>query len=265
MAYLIERFGDAYATAEELPILGGEQPLGGGGARSGRVGLAGGGSYDVWGNDRAPARAQDVTVTGWWPGASEDAMESKLATLKALEGVRSKLWRSNGVDAQWRWARLMQVEDAASRGTPATDEISLTFEMATGVWNGTPHDDVTTLNVSPKTITVANGGNMRVGDAVVMVTAGSAPITALSIAISGVSKFTYSGTIAVGKSVVIDCGALSVHNDGVDDYEHFALDTNLHTISEWLRLEPGNNSVVVTITGGATDSTIHFQYNDGWA
>ncbi len=264
MAYIIERFGDTYATAEALPTAGGDQPQGGAGVRSGLVALPGGGSFDAWGSERARLRPQEITVGGYWSAATVAAMEAKLANLKALEGVRSKLWRSNGVSQQWRYARLMQVDSPASEGTPTIDEISLIFEAPAAPWYGTAHDDLTTLDTSPKAITVTNGGNARVTNPILTLTAGSAPITAVTIAVTGVSQIKWTGTLAAGKSLVIDCGARSVKNDGANAYSGFTLETG-HTIDDWLRLGPGNTAVIVTITGGSTDSTLRVQFSDGWA
>jgi hypothetical protein len=56
----------------------------------------------------------------------------------------------------------------------------------------------------------------------------------------------------------------SILNDDADAYADFALTAN-HHILEWLRLEPGTNTVVVTLTGGGTASTIRFEYADAWA
>ncbi len=265
MAYLIERFGATWETAELLPTAGGEQPLGSDGSLSGRVQVAGGGAYDAWGDEQAPAVAGSIEVRGIWQAVSESAMETKIAALKALRGTRSRLWRSNGVSTQWRYARLMAVEDPGGRGTPTTDEISLEFQLQDGPWYGTAHDDTTPLDSSPKTITLTNGGNVRVTNPILTIKAGSAPITALTVEVSGVSKWTYSGTIAEGKSVVIDCGSRSVENDGTGDYEHFALDATGHLVADWLQLQPGSNSIKVTLTGGATDSTFRVQFSDGWA
>jgi hypothetical protein len=264
MAYIIERFGDTYATAEVLPTAGGDQPQGGVGARSGLVALPGGGSFDAWGSERARLRPQEITVEGYWSAASVAAMEAKLAKLKALAGVRSKLWRSNGVSQQWRYARLMQVDSPAREGTPTIDEVSLVFEALPGPWYGTAHDDTTTLDTSPKAITVTNGGNMWVTNAILTLTAGSAKITEVVISMTGVSEIQWTGSLAAGQSLAIDCGARSVKKAGADAYAGFALGAG-HAVEDWLRLEPGNNSIVVSLMGGSTDSTLRVQYADGWA
>ena len=61
----------------------------------------------------------------------------------------------------------------------------------------------------------------------------------------------------------IDCGALSVLNNGNENYVYFSLTAN-HKIDDWLRLEPGANTVVVTITGGGTGALALVEFFDGW-
>ncbi len=264
MAYLITRFGDEYATAEVLPTAGGEQPLGAGGVPSGRIRLPGGGSFDAWGRERPQPQAHQITVRGRWSAASVTAMETKVDALAALKGRRSKLWRSNGVAQRWRYARCLRVEVPAGRGTPTSDEISLDFELEAGPWYGLAHSDTILVDASPKTIAAANGGNARVTNPVITITAAGSAITRIKIAVSGVSELQWDGSLAVAKSLVIDCGARSIKNNGIDAYAGLTLTAN-HRISDWLRLEPGNNSVVITRTGGDNASSVRLQYSDGWA
>jgi hypothetical protein len=130
--------------------------------------------------------------------------------------------------------------------------------------------DLTPLTGSPQTVSVTNGGNVLVSDAIVTITAGNAALTAVAIscAAQGV-KWTWTGAgvnpnIAAGKSLIVDCGALSVKDDGADAFVYFALDA-AHTARSWLQLAPGANNVIVTWTGGGTGSTIDFAFDWNWA
>ena len=53
-------------------------------------------------------------------------------------------------------------------------------------------------------------------------------------------------------------------HDGADAFAYFALDSTNHKNSWWFELAPGNNSVTVTLTGGSTNSTLMFEYPEGW-
>ena len=264
MAYTIDRFGAAYASAEELPRLDGRQPQGAGAVESSLVRLIGGQTFDWRGSGAALIPHERITIRGEWVASSAGGMKTKLADLKALRGTRSKLWRTSDGDSQKRTARCLAVSSELRPGSPSWAEISMEFELDAEPWSGTARDNLTELEDNPQGILVANGGNAPVRNAIITVTAAGTNITSLTIYVSGVSSFTWTGTLAVGKSLVIDCGASSVKNDGTDAYSGFSLNSG-HTIPEWLRLEPGNNTVYVQRTGGSTASTARFTYNDGWA
>jgi len=68
----------------------------------------------------------------------------------------------------------------------------------------------------------------------------------------------------VGTDLVIDCGARTVTNNGVEAYDELTLGAG-HVVAEWLRLPPGNTTVAVTRTGGDNTSAIEIAFDDGWA
>jgi hypothetical protein len=120
-----------------------------------------------------------------------------------------------------------------------------------------------TLGTSPQVVTITNDGDATVLGAVVTVTAGSADITALEIESDSGAHLTYDGTIEDGEALVVDCGALSVKNDGSSAYADFALGAN-HTARYWLPLPTGDTDLTVTWTGGGTGSTIKVEFYDAW-
>lgn len=208
-----------------------------------------------------------------------------LDKLRAMIGVEGKLyvdpWDSTTAD-RWAVARCVGVNVPATVYSRKTQNIDIEFRVKTP-WRGFAHGGTvsgssylfgnglyysatgaTALATSPKTITVNNGGNTWVDDCGITVTAGSAAITAVTIGISGSSEFTFTGTVTIGNTLIIDCGKRFVRANGIDAYDGFALTAN-HIIAPWLRLAPGNNAVVVTLTGGGANSTIQFSYSDGWA
>ncbi|MDI9546964.1 MAG: hypothetical protein QM346_05130, partial [Chloroflexota bacterium] len=84
MAYIIERFGDVWSTAVELPTLDGKQPRGIRGIEGSMIRLPGGRAYDWRGGEQAPIAPEEVTIEGTWVAASVAAMETKHAALLGL-------------------------------------------------------------------------------------------------------------------------------------------------------------------------------------
>lgn len=264
MATMIDRFGAAYASATELPTLDGSQPQGAGPVASSLVRLPGGGAYDWRGSDRARRETETMRLKGVWVAASIAAMETKLAALRALVGTRDRLWRSNGTTQHWRVARLLEMRSDLGAGLAVDALLEFTFEALPGPWNGTARTVNATLDASPKTAACTNSGNLRVADPVVTVTAAGSPITVVRVRVAGVTDVQWTGSLAVGQSLVIDCGARTVRAGGADAYAGLS-HLSGQTVSDWLRLEPGSNSVLVYRTGGSAASTVQITYSDGWA
>lgn len=284
MAFRVEQFGDVVLPNYEPQIEGGS-----GEAVGSLVEIAGGGAYDTRGNNEAPLRTLKLSKRAVIYEDTRTEIREALDDLKALAGCKEKLYYRtlDSDEIRWLYARLEIVEAPREPGDVWTQDVILNWITERPIWNGAMRgswyfddghyfDDglyfdegstTTTLNTSPKTATVNNGGNAAVEDAIITVTAGSAAITALKIerkiGATIYEQLEFSGTIAAGNSLVIDVGAWSVLNNGVDAFDDLDLGAD-HASESWLRLLPGDNSIVVTFTGGSTDSTIRFDYWDAW-
>lgn len=265
MAYVIAKFGAAYATGVALPTYDGSWPQGAGSVGSPLVQVPGG-AYDPQGTERLPWGAVSLDLSGYLYGTSASDLQTKLDALRALLGTRSKLWATpdGGTTTRWRVARCLEMTSPRAPRQGFTAQVRMVFECLPGPWSGTARSVAAALDVSPKTVTVANSGNARVDNAVITITAAGSAITVVTVGVAGVSEIQWAGTLAVGDSLVIDCGARSVKNDGVAAYSGLTLTAN-HLVSEWLRLSPGNNSVVITRTGGDETSAATIAFADGWA
>jgi|GEM_PF-1338515 len=280
-----------------LPIYDPVEGVGGWPARSSYTDMAGDGAFRLYGAQRSPRatrteRRQGMLLiedTGSDPTVALAALDSAFGALKAEIGRTGRLdAQGGGGNAYWTDAELLDVRATAEPRTLfrfrryVALDVETELILPTPFWYGNRHgtggwtwdsgvawdsgylwDDVAdqyTLDVSPKTLNIANDGNLPVKNAILTVTAAGTPITNLIIGI-GAATCTYAGTIAVGQSLVIDTGAMSVTNTGVGDYANF---TPPATQAEWLVLQPGNNDVVVTRTGGA-NATILFEFSDHFA
>lgn len=280
MGYTYERFGDT-SLPQAAPIA----DLGTGAADPGLQPMAGGGAYNPHGSGRAPMGAKEVSYTGRITGAWT-SLQTQLEALENLIGQQDKLWRRAADFTQrWCYAVLSEVAVSATNENMNYMDIEFVWQLPNPVWHGLHHQapwklddgyylddglmldagDQYVLDTNPKILTINNGGLYPVTSLKVTITAGSADITALGIQIPGRNvDFTFGATILAGKSLVIDTGAWTVKNDGVGAYSSL---TRLagHTARGWLELGSGDNSVTVLFTGGSTDSTITWEFDDGWA
>ena len=118
-------------------------------------------------------------------------------------------------------------------------------------------------NINTKT--VANSGNYYVVNPIITLTAGSTNITEAiiqkmsSTGATILNELYFTGTLLAGNALVIDCGALTVLNNGVDASADFDTGTS-HKEAPWFTLWPSNNTVRVTLTGGSTDSVLDVDF-----
>jgi hypothetical protein len=234
------------------------------------VRTVGGPAYDAYGSsDAPPAMPYQLRYQCVAYGATLAALRQTLDVLRALRGKRLKLYRmaeDDNTELHWAWARLMQVQasNTVSDQSMIWQPLTLVYQVQTG-WHGALHEEQYNLTADDTTACAAdNDGNVAVLDAVLTITAGDAAITELLVTISPLCQFIYDETIAAGEALVVDSGAFSVHNDGADAYNDFTLGGG-QAVLEWLRLEPGETTVAVTITGGGAGATADLDYYDAWA
>lgn len=269
--YTLYKFG-----TQLLPIQAPVETIGTGSIETASYPLSSGGAFDALGDDVATPRVLEITKKVIISGVGA---QSEYQVLRGLVGRKKRLFRQwQDGTIEWATARLKGIDSERAPKHYQHIEITMHFEVYSAYWHGSfigawfldngrylddglyydSNDATYTLNTSPKTVTINQAGNAIVKDAVINITAGSSPITALTIQ-SAEAHLVFSGTIAAGETLVIDCGAYTVENDGVDAISGFSLGGS-HAINEWLRLNPGNNAITITITGGSVDSVAAFNY-----
>ncbi len=287
MPYQITKFGSV-----TLPIYSGDNDLNFGQIQERFVDLPGGGSFDAWGSERAAIQRNPNQRGGEIVAASPADFRTQFNTLRALIGVRDKLWREwDDGTLEWTYARLVAGGASRQSGNILDLAVDLSFVQVSPSWYGDTASSTTTdLVSSPQTIVESNGGNADVANAIITITAPgtlSTPITSITIAISAISSFTWSGSLAAGDVLVIDCGAWSIKKNGVAAW-NVSFDSS-HTINGMLVLAPGSNSIdfstvpavpanvaAYTSTGLLTPPTynaaftvsavtVKIEFYDGWA
>lgn len=245
--------------------------------------LGSGGYFDALGSERAPLDLPyDLPFRGV---VVEDTAAAFAARMKRLRGLRGKVNRlvrelEDGT-TQWCEAKCLRVSADGEAGKALAQELAIDFEVRSP-WYGALHGaswylgegpylgdghvlgyaELHTLDASPKTITLTNGGEGQVRAVRITVTAGDAGVTALRLACSATDcEWDFTQTIAAGKSLVVDCGAWTVQNDSVDAWNDLRTTAN-HTRAEWLLLQPGDNTITVTHTTAGSAPTIRFDFSD---
>jgi hypothetical protein len=262
--------------------------------------LAGGSLFDALGPDQAIALPRTITKSGQLIGTTRDAVYTLFWALRALRGKRGRLERvvftgDDGEDRarQWTTARCMSINTSVGR-TYAMQfymPVTLEFQCLSPAWYGRyrsasgwvlddgyilddglylddPGNQFAISAGANTDITLTNDGNENVTNAVITLTAGDIALTGVRI-VGPDTNLYYGGTILPNTALVIDCGAFSVKNDGVGDYDNFTLDPS-HASRYWLNLAPGDNAVSVqtAITGEAGEavsSTIAITYWEPYA
>jgi hypothetical protein len=244
-----------------------------------------GGAFDSHGSGYAgPQLPYRLTYTVLAVHAT-DTTELRIAldALRAMTSTKpyARLWlKAADGPERWAWARMLNVTPALTATGRAAVSTTLTWRVDSG-WHGDAHggegDVPTALTSSPQAITVGNGGDAPVDDALITVWAGSTAITYLrwqatvtwGEAAPIYCDMAFTGTIKAGEALSIgckDCTVLNNNNDAYNDLHRLAA----HNCPSWLRLVPGSGDsgaavVTVTWTGGAADSTILCTYWDAFA
>ncbi len=276
----LERFGSL-----ALSMIEAEDDLRTGSARLASLGTIAG-EYDSHGAGDAPVDGVVLAREFELHGATTDDLDDARDALRAVIGTRARLYARMGDDAvRWVNARLLDVQERRTRRNFNFQRVVCRFHVPSPIWQGHDHtfwtldsgellddalylDDAgytVTLSGSSTDVVVTNGGNRVVTNPVITITAGGANITAVTITKTGETKIAWTGTLVSTKSLVIDCGKFTILNDGANAYSGKAAFDSNHTIAEWLRIDPGSNTVTVAFTGGSTDSTATIEFRDGWA
>lgn len=260
MSYILKSF-----AGHSLPLLDAEQDIGTGQAPIYLFPLPGGGGYDPLGSDQAMRPPFTLVAKGVYVAASASALVTEYQTWRSYIGTVGALIRESDVAVERTViARVQDVRSSRRPEFPFAMEIEVEFVVISPCWRGTRHNTLEYLDNSPKVISCPNGGDYPVRDTIITLTAAGTAITNILIGVAAQFEINWAGTLAVGQSLVIDCGALSVKKDGADAYSGFSRTAN-HKISEWLRMYVGYNNITVTRTGGNNSSAITFDFYDGWA
>jgi len=244
-----------------------------------------GGAFDYWQMVQRPPRKRTIPFRGIYTGETtylvdeagnyivdeagnyiiagdaENRLRAQVGALLAQQGRRGSLWREREDGArQWLTARLQSVNYIRKVDDAYTANIDCQFETLHAAWRAetATQKSVSASNGVAAGLTVSNGGDVTVQDAVITVAVTSGTMTQLDIDGTGID-LTWAGSLASGNTLEINCAAQSVaRTDGTDQYSGFVLNSG-HTARGWLPLEQGITLLVVTVMGGdATVTVTHY-------
>ena len=226
--------------------------------------LPGGGYFDQGGTLTADRRyPAEQSFKGEVVEADRYVMRTTLDALAALSGQRAKLYREGIDDAreQWCYARCVEVRGTRTWENQTWQEVEIDFLLLTP-WHDLELKTLTIdLSGTEVTTVVQNYGNTYFVDAILTVTAATAAITALTVSTDTGISWTFSGSILVGTSLVVDSGLRSVLNDGADAYASFVRNAG-HTRDEFLRFRAGDTDLTIAWTGGGSGSAAVLAWYD---
>lgn len=253
--------------------------------------LPDGGALDLYGDQQKHPGAVERNISRRLSASTEADLETLFLRLLSLCGKRDRLYRETASgDIHWQYARLVEV--TAERSYEITkyrriQDISLRFITQEAFWrgdrggtwfldsgeyldSGLAFDSGQTyeLTSSPTVVTVSVGDPLDIGRAPIKavrldVSAGASSMSAITIARTGGESLTFTGTVLAGKSLVIDTGVMQVLNDGIDAYGDLNLSPTAD-LAVWFALEPGDNEIAITFTGGGTGREISLAYYEVW-
>jgi len=201
-----------------------------------------------------------------------DVSRTEYNALRVLVGTRAKLYRtwSDVADTvEWTYARLLRVGGRADRkDNRGLAELELAFQIISPTWYGaTPVNTTGPYFVAGEhTRTLTNSGNANVTDAIITLLNAKA-ITGAVLTYFKIYNattdhtFEWNGTLHEDEALIIDCGAQTVTNNGVDSYYGFVRPTNHE---RWMEFAPGDNELNVFITDGSDYPYVRYQFYPPW-
>ncbi len=287
--YRLIRFGTT-----ELEYLNQVDMAGSGASPVNYMALPGGGAMDGYGGaTKLPGAVERGKQVRLW-GATEAELEAVFMTLLGMQGKREKLYRRmpNGT-IHWQYAKLVEVSAETSfeqRRYRKIQDVNLKFVTQDYAWRGsfvTPGGLFLdsglfldtgllldtglghTLGTSPDSYVVTCGtasdpGRAAITALKIRVDAGDVPMSGVTIGRTGGESLEYGGSIQVGGALEIDCGTMQVSctgDSGAYDKLVFAPTADM---GAWFSLQPGDNSITVTYTGGGVGKKISFEYYEAW-
>ena len=267
MPFRLYQFGNTV-----LPDYNEESDIGRAVTAKAALDIPSGGALDLFAGGRILPGARTLTKVCTLHSTTESGLNDAYRELARLVGTREKLYRMNISDGGmlWAWARLDKLAATRKYGQLSLylQDATLSFTIFSVAWYSLTEaeyrlnfatwedDDLTTCLVEGdySILPVVLGGNLNQPNVVFEFTATSL-ITHIEVVNSTNGYiWVYEGTVHSGDILIVDCGEMSVTNDGVDDYANFFPPDNKE---RWFELEVNENRILIGADG---DANIYIHY-----
>jgi hypothetical protein len=268
-----------------------DSAIGSGAAPTAYSSLPEGGAFDLFGSQQKHPGAVERSISRRLQRATAPELTDLYMTLLSLRGTRDQLYRRTASgDIHWQYARLAEVtavRDYQLAQYQLIQDVDLRFVCPELFWHGdyggTWYLDAGfaldaglaldsareyPLTSSPTTFTItigtaADAGRAPVRAMRIIVRAGDASMTSVTMARRGGETLTYHGVISANQVLLIDTGTMQVTVNGSDAYDDLAFEPTAD-MAAWFALAPGANEITVSFTGGGTGRQIEFSYYESW-
>jgi len=252
--YTIHKFGSTI-----LPTARPTDDLSTGQAIAPTFQLPGGGIFDPTGFETAPRGPLTLSIS------RVVLNQAEFEHLRSFRGQRQKLWRKwNNSREDWTWARCLGLSAKRTSENRNFIEFDMVFRILSPNWYGANQTSQGgSFSGGTATITATNQGNCFINNALILITAPATATdtTTLTITKTDQTELIYTNTLTAGDNLIIDCGIRSIHKNGADDYLNLNFGSS-HRLADWLRIEPGSNTITIIFDG--SDLDIYLNYYDGW-
>jgi hypothetical protein len=260
--------------------------------------LSSGGGFDALGSERGRRGDYDLTLSGDLVGTSISDVATQLRALKALARTKGRLYRTalDTGEETWADARLLYIDDVIEGDTSLILTVSVAFTVLSPCWYGQHHSGSTllwgtvinggsgikwgsgrtwneasgdvfslsALSGTPQNVVLVNEGNLPVSAVTFSIKAGNAAITSVHIVGNG-TDLTWTGTLAAGKTLIIDGATDTVTNDGalaINNTAGVLTWNNGHTKDDLFELVAlGSTTYAITGSGGGTGVQAIVEYD----
>lgn len=192
---------------------------------------------------------------------SATALEASFDSMKRLFSPRTEQTLSMTMeDASTRTAQAtVDIPMEVTRMSPTQANVVVEFTLCSPFFRGSSliADNTTTINTSPKAMTVVNTGTAEERDAIITMV-GPLANTAITNSTTGVSM-TYGGTISSGGTVVIQTDSFGQYTALLGGSTNVIGNITHNGSAAFMVLSAGTNTLSIT-DGSATTGTVKMSF-----